>query len=207
MHPNPIFHTKSTDELLAFVRDRAFGQLSINGENGPLAAHVPAILSEDGKTAELHLMRSNPITRALATPQPALFTLSGPDGYISPDWYGVPDQVPTWNYVSVHVRGRLELLDQSALPAVLARQSAVFEARLAPKPEWRMGKVTKEVLERMMRMIVPFRLHIESVDGTWKLGQNKPDAVRDSAAANLTHGIGGDLAALAQLMRAISPDR
>ena len=203
MHPNPVFHTGTDTDNLAFARHRAFGQISINGENGPLVAHAPFVLAEDGKTADLHLMRSNPITRALKSPLPALITVSGPDAYISPDWYDAPDQVPTWNYVAVHLRGRLELLDQSDLPDLLKRQSAEFEARLTPKSPWLMDKVDDDALARMMRMICPLRFHVESVDGTWKLGQNKPDTARIGAANQLETGFGQELSALATLMQEI----
>ncbi len=205
MHPNPIFHTASNAENLSFARSRAFGQISVNGPDGPLVAHAPVVVAKDGKTADLHLMRSNPITRALTAPLPALFTLSGPDGYISPDWYGVPDQVPTWNYAAVHLRGSLQLLEPDELPDLLARQAAAFESRLGGKAPWVMGKVADETLDRMMRMIAPLRLTIASVDGTWKLSQNKPDAVRLGAAAELNAGFGHELDALSQMMRAIPP--
>ena len=206
MHPNPVFHTGSDSENLTFAQTRAFGQLSINGDTAPLVAHAPFVLTEDAMTADLHLMRSNPITRALTKPLPALLTVSGPDAYISPDWYDAPNQVPTWNYVAVHLRGRLELLDQSELPELLKRQSAAFEARLTPKPAWLMDKVDDAALARMMRMICPLRFHVESVDSTWKLGQNKPDTARLGAANQLETGFGQDLSALASLMREI-PDK
>jgi len=207
MHPNPAFHTGSDGNNLTFARDRAFGVLSVNGAAGPLAAHVPFILSQNGETADLHLMRSNPITRALCTPLPALLAISGPDGYISPDWYGAPDLVPTWNYGAVHLRGRLELLDQDELPDLLARQSEVFEKRLAPKPVWKMDKVPEKALARMMRMICPLRFHVESSDGTWKFGQNKPEAARKGAADRVETGFGQELSALAQLMRETGPQK
>ncbi len=205
MHPNPIFHTGTPASNLAFARKRAFGQVSVNGPEGPLVAHVPFTLSPDGRSADMHLMRSNPITREISQPIPVLLAVSGPDAYISPDWYGVPDQVPTWNYVAVHLRGKLELLDDNELPALLARQSADFEARLAPKPPWLMDKVPDEVLGRFMRMIVPLRLHISDIQGTWKLSQNKPDVAIIEAADQLEAGFGHELGELAALMRAISP--
>lgn len=59
----------------------------------------------------------------------------------------------------------------------------------------------------MMRMIVPFRFDVKSVDGTWKLGQNKPDAARNSAADHVTaDGIGQETAQLAALMQAYNSD-
>lgn len=210
MHPNPVFHAASAGDNLDFARARGFGLLSINGADGPLAAHVPFRLSGDGTIAELHLMRANPIARALVADGsfPALIAVSGPDGYISPDWYGDPAQVPTWNYVAVHLRGRLELLPDADLPGVLARLTAAFENRLvAAKPPWTMDKVPDEALTRMQRMICPLRLRIGHVDGTWKLSQNKPAHARLSAAGQVGSGIGQELAALAGLMGGNAPQK
>jgi len=64
MHPNPAFRQRPADRNLAFAQARGFGILSVNGPDGPLAAHVPFPLSDDASFAELHLARSNPIARA-----------------------------------------------------------------------------------------------------------------------------------------------
>ncbi|MDK3016894.1 FMN-binding negative transcriptional regulator [Pseudodonghicola flavimaris] len=203
MHPNPVFHTASVAENLAFARARSFGVLAVSVAGAaPMLSHVPFLLSEDGETVELHLVRSNPIARALSAPLPARLAVNGPDSYVSPDWYGIDDQVPTWNYVAVHLTGVLELRPQEELAGVLDRLSDLFEDRLLPKIPWRRAKMDPEVLARLMRMIVPVRLRIETVEGTWKLGQNKPEAVRLAAAAGIEEaGIGAELAALAGLMR------
>lgn len=76
----------------------------------------------------------------------------------------------------------------------------MFEARLAPKPIWRSTKMADGVMPRMMRMILPYRLQITTVDGTWKLGQNKPEAARLGAAAGLD-ALG--MTDLARLMKGI----
>ena len=106
MHPNSAFRQTSAAANLAFARARGFGMLTLNGPEGPLAAHVPFLIDAEGTALDLHLARSNPIARA-PLPASALMAVSGPDAYISPDWYGVADQVPTWNYVAVHLRGTL----------------------------------------------------------------------------------------------------
>lgn len=202
MHPNPVYHTASEAENLEFARARGFGVLVAGGDGPPMLSHVPFLLSEDGRVADLHLVRSNPIARALDAPRPARIAVSGPDGYISPDWYGMEDQVPTWNYVAVHLTGPLELRPQDELRDLLDRQSAFYEARLLPKTPWRTDKVDGAALDRLMRMIVPCRLRVEAVAGTWKLAQNKPDSARLAAAEQAeAHSFGAELAALAALMR------
>ncbi|MDE4132284.1 FMN-binding negative transcriptional regulator [Phaeobacter sp. QD34_3] len=201
MHPNPIFHDADTAQNLQFARMRAFGVLAISADEAPLLSHVPFLLSDDGTYADLHLVRSNPIARALATPQPARLAVSGPDGYISPDWYGLENQVPTWNYIAVHLTGRLERRPDDELRDLLDRQSAFYEARLLPKPPWTSAKMDASALDRLMRMIVPVRLEITGVDGTWKLSQNKPEAARLGAAGSVSGGFGAELEELSSLMR------
>ncbi|WP_347311865.1 FMN-binding negative transcriptional regulator [Defluviimonas sp. SAOS-178_SWC] len=203
MHPNPAYRQTPEDTVLAFARARGFGTLTINGPGGPLASHIPFVLAPDGTSLELHLVRSNPIARALAVPQPALLAVIGPDGYISPDWYGMADQVPTWNYIAAHLRGTLTALPPDLMRGQLDRLSAEFENRLRPKTPWRTDKMPEEALDRLMRMILPCRLDIAKVDGTWKLGQNKPDRARLGSADGLeAAGIGSEAAALAGMMRA-----
>jgi len=203
MHPNQLFHTHYDSENLAFARDRGFGVLAVAARDGaPMLSHVPFVLAEDGKLADLHLVRSNPIARALDEPLPARIAVSGPDSYVSPDWYGVDDQVPTWNYVAVHLTGTLERRPDSELRGSLNRLSDLFETRLAPKTPWRADKLDRGVLDKLMRAIVPFRLNVTGIDGTWKLGQNKTDPVRNRAAEHVeAFGIGSEANVLAALMR------
>jgi transcriptional regulator len=60
--------------------------------------------------------------------------------------------------------------------------------------------MTEGVMERMMRMILPFRLQVQSVEGTWKLNQNKTPDAREGAIRALT-ALGGASGDLAQAMR------
>jgi transcriptional regulator len=185
MHPNPAFRGEEAAANLAFAAERGFGILTAGGPEGPLCAHIPFLLGAG--FVDLHLARSNALGRAVmaAGRLPALIAVSGPDAYISPDWYGLEDQVPTWNYVAVHLRGVLEPLPEETLHKMVDDLSALHETRLLPKKPWVSTKMTEGVMERMLRMILPFRLHLTGVEGTWKLNQNKPPEVRAAAVAGL----------------------
>lgn len=205
MHPNPIFHTAEAQQNLAFAAKQGFGMLAVNGPDGlPLLAHIPFVI--EGDRVLFHLVRSNPIARVLKAGGQAggqaRLAVRGPHGYISPDWYGIDDQVPTWNYVAVQIDGAAQLMDGGALGPVLEKLSDRFEADLAPKPIWKMSKMPQEALSRMMRMIVPAELRITAVDGTWKLSQNKPDTARLAAADGVMEAdLDPSAQALAMLMR------
>jgi transcriptional regulator len=202
MHPNPVYRSEPEAQNLAFAREQGFGMLAVSGEGAPLISHIPFILNEAGDLAEFHLVRSNPIARALTAPGAARLAVQGPHSYTSPDWYGVDDQVPTWNYIAVHLVGEVSLAPVEGLRDLLDRQSAAMEARLLPKTPWRTDKMTPDVLERMMRQILPCRMRIDAVHGTWKLNQNKPDAVRVQAADHVDgYGMGAETRVLAALMK------
>ncbi len=202
MHPNPSFRGESAERNLRFARERAFGTLAINADEGPLLSHIPFVISEDGAAVELHLVRSNPIVRYAKAPINAVISVIGSDTYVSPDWYEVDDQVPTWNYVAVHIRGKLSPMPQDELHGVLVRLSAEMEHRLEPKKPWVSDKMDQEIYARMQRQILPFKLDVASIDGTWKLSQNKPDDVRLRAADAIEkHEMGMATAEMASLMR------
>ena len=203
MHPNPIFRQAPDQQNRDYARERGFGMLSINGPDGPLLAHVPFLLNAEGTSLDLHLVRSNPIARVISQATPAVIAVTGPDSYVSPDWYGIENQVPTWNYIAVHLRGTIQLLPQDDMRDMLDRQSGHFEQALLPKRIWKTEKVEPEIMDRMMRQIVPARMQVTAIDGTWKLNQNKPDSARLRAAQNVkSSALGSDTALLAALMLA-----
>ncbi|MGF1445129.1 MAG: FMN-binding negative transcriptional regulator [Pikeienuella sp.] len=204
MHPNPIFRQTPEARALAFAALRSFGVLSVAAAGEVLLAHIPFLL--EGDRLEAHLVRSNPIARRLADgPLGATLIVSGPDGYISPDWYGEEDLVPTWNYIAVHLAGTVALAPAAGLQAHLERLSARCEALLAPKAPWHHAKMSDGVMERMMRQILPIEMAVTGVESTFKLNQNRSDSARDAAAAQLARGRtpGQETAALAGMMRQI----
>lgn len=206
MHPNPTFRQEPTATSIALARQRGFGVLCLNGDPTPLISHVPFFLDDTGQSAELHLVRSNPIARHVTAATPAVIAVSGPDGYVSPDWYDTPDQVPTWNYVAIHLRGVLHPMAAGLMRDHLDRLSGQFETRLAPKPAWTTEKMSDAALERMMRQILPFRFEVQEVTGTWKLNQNKSDAAREGAAQAIRHSpVGQEVATLGALMAQVPP--
>lgn len=206
MHPSPQFRKASRQANLSFASERGFGVLALNAGDAqsPLLSHVPFLLAEDGEFVHAHLSRANPMLGLLEEGErQAIFAVNGPYSYVSPDWYETdPGQVPTWNYVAVHLRGRLRLRPVEALRDHLEALSAKFEQRLLPKPPWRVDKVPERQLQALMRAILPIELEIEAVDGTWKLNQNKPDAMRLAATNHVEVGsFGVETSLLGELMR------
>lgn len=167
--------------MRAMVCARGFGMIVASTVKGLRVAHVPVIVASDDRL-EFHLARSNPLAQ-IDDGTDLLFVCNGPDGYISPDWYGLPDQVPTWNYLAVEAEGILRRLPDADLPGLLERLSGLQEKRLHPKPAWHHDKMSSGIFDRMLKGITGFSMEIRDWRGTAKLGQNKaPEALRNAAS-------------------------
>lgn len=178
MHPNRAFAWDDRDAMLAFVDDIAFATIAAEG---PVVVHAPVLVAGPGRL-RFHLSRGN---RAKLDGRRTIVSVLGPDAYISPDWYGAGDPVPTWNYVAVEAEGPVRRLDEAETIALLDALSAAHEARLAPKPVWTRDKMMAGRFETMLKAIIGYELEIEALRGTRKLGQNKTGAERLSVAAGL----------------------
>lgn len=207
MHPNPAFRKTAEDQNIEFARARSFGVLAVNAEGAPLISHIPFQLSADGTYLEAHIVRSNPIARLLADPIAAVIAVSGGDTYISPDWYAVENQVPTWNYVAVHLRGILKRLEDAELRGILDRLSEGMEERLEPKTPWKIDKMDKDAYSKMSRQIIPIAMDVSEIQGTWKLSQNKSSDARKGAMNGAKEAkIGVQVNEIARLMGLVEND-
>lgn len=204
MHPSPRFRETDPAILLARIAAYPLGLVTVNGDAAPLAAHTPVISGQSGTDTVLrfHLSAANPVTRALLDGKPALIVFTGPEAYISPDWYGpVPDQVPTWNYVSVEAEGEVTATGREGAAAFLDDVSALFEAGLLPKPPWTRGKMKPAAFEAMLNGIRAFEMRPRRFEGISKLGQNKTPEVRAGVIGALAASPKG--VAIAELMRGL----
>ena len=180
MHPDPAFRWEDEMAMRAFVAARGFATLCVNGPGGPILAHAPLAVEDDG-ALRFHIARRNRMAPHLDGAR-AVASVTGADTYVSPDWYASGDQVPTWNYLAVEIEGRVSMLGEAGLVAQVDRLSATFEAQLAPKPAWTRDTMTAGRFEAMLGAIIGFELVPDVWRGTRKLGQNKRPAERAALA-------------------------
>jgi transcriptional regulator len=183
MHPNAAFRWNDRDALRGFAREIGFGMIFAATPDGPRVAHAPFVFLDDDRIG-FHVARGNGITKHLNGAE-ALCVVNGPDAYISPDWYGIDDQVPTWNYLSLELQGLVTQMDRDALAAQVDALSAEQERRLAPKPEWTRAKMTDGLFDKMLGAIVGFEMQVNAWRSTAKLGQNKSLEARAKVADTL----------------------
>jgi transcriptional regulator len=157
---------------------------------------MPALVDEeaDGLVILSHVARADPVAQALDGP--VLMVFQGVHGYVSASWYA-SETIPTWNHVTLHVRGAPERCDD-ALP-VLRRTVDHFEAALErPWSLDRMGDTAREMADQ----VVAFRLRAESWHAEAKLSQDKPAQERGRVLAGLAAPGPYTNPALAAAMRA-----
>lgn len=206
-------HTRWDDRAaaLALAADYNFAALITTAGGAPLVSHLPFLIDSDRNVLRGHLARANPHSAELdGAEHLAVFT--GPYAYISPDWYGDSKDVPTWNYLVVHVAGKGRVLgDHGAIDRFLADLSE-HEERRRPDIErggtiWTLDKVPPKDHARLRAAIVAFEIDIASVEAKAKLSQNKkPEAIAGVIRA-LAHSGSQMSEVTARLMGAFNGDR
>jgi transcriptional regulator len=174
MYIPAAFAETDQKRLHDFIEQYSFGLLVSEVAGRPFATHLPLLLDrQSGPEGCLlgHTARANPQV-GQADGETVLAVFSGPHTYISPTWYEAESVVPTWNYVAVHAYGKLQLIeDLESLRELVARTVRLYEQSM-PRP-WSFDK-SSPYATRMLGQIVGFRIHIERIEGKWKLNQNQP---------------------------------
>jgi transcriptional regulator len=173
------------------MRAAPFADLITLGTEGLEATPLPLMLDpSDGPQGSLigHIARANPQWRTADVAQEALAIFSGPDSYISPSYYETKrlsgKVVPTWNYVTIHARGRISFFHEpEALLDLVRRLTDQHEGgRAAP---WAVSDAPPDFIQSQLRGIVGLRLEITALTGKWKMSQNRSAADRAGVVAGL----------------------
>lgn len=192
------FQSQDQAEILDFLRAHSFGILVSPTEKFPQASHLPCFMKEasDGKlTFYAHMARGNQHWKLFQKPAPALLIFTGPHAYISSRWYQ-EENVPTWNYIAVHLEGQVQVLSPEALDELLSEQMAQYEAS-APQP-LRYEDLSPELREKKKKGIVGLKFEVQQVQASFKLSQNRNERDYQEIVKNLQES--PDTRALGKLM-------
>src|SRR4051812_14263478 len=105
---------ENPEELKRFIRENGFAILFSELDGKPWATHIPLILSKDATRLTGHVSRANRQWKNFENGKEVLAVFSGPHAYISSSWYD-HENVPTWNYIAVHVTGNIRTIEGEAL--------------------------------------------------------------------------------------------
>ncbi len=182
------YEEKDKDTLHAFIRENGFAILVSILDGLPVATHIPLRLEKDAGGEDIltgHISRGNGQKLSLQDGAKVLAIFPGPHAYVSPRWYTQPN-VPTWNYIAVHVYGTVRVIEGEALKTALSRLVDQYE-REKPEP-LKMEDIPGKMLEDNIRGIVGFAIRVEDMQAAYKLSQNRDEQSYHQVIGHLQQG-------------------
>ena len=186
MRQNPSFAMSDVGEIRRLIELNPWVTIVSATDGGLVASHYAVLLDPDRDDLTIvgHVGKPDDLIHGLGERE-LLVVVQGPHGYISPGWYGDTPSVPTWNFVSAHLRGIPELLTPEENLEVLERLVERFESGM-PQPRLMWAPPNDpDFVRRLERGTVGFRLTPTHVVGKRKLSQNKSDEVVETIIAEL----------------------
>lgn len=200
MYIPKYYREEDRDNILAFLRQNNFPALvSFDGEK-PVATHTPTEVVEDergGLTIYGHLSRANPQWKTFGQHE-VLLIFQGAHTYISPRWYNHIN-VPTWNYMMIHVYGNVRLVQEGELSAFLSRLVHAHEANTS----YSLEGLPQEFVDKEMKGVVGFAVEVTRIDAGYKLSQNRNDEDHENIVRELEKRGDADSGKIAKAMRKI----
>jgi transcriptional regulator len=175
MYTPAYYRKESVEEVVSFIRKNPFGIVVSQGEGAPIGSHIPFELMEDAEgkmVLQGHISRANPQWKNFEKNPEVLVIFNGPHAYVSSGWYNHIN-VPTWNYIAVHVTGSLKIIGEEELYRSLKTLVDRYEQGSA-KPVV-LENLPQEMINKYLKGIVGFNISINKLEGKWKLSQNRDE--------------------------------
>jgi transcriptional regulator len=178
------FREERLDVLHKAIQESGLATIVSVTSEGIIATHVPTVLvANEGPYGTLygHFARDNPHAKVISSEIDALAIFQGPDAYITPTWYATkkvsPKVVPTWDYVTVHASGPLQIITETETLLKIVNQ--ITDKHEAGRAEpWKVSDAPENYISVMLKGIVGFSIPITKIGGKWKMSQNRPQSDR-----------------------------
>jgi transcriptional regulator len=183
MHIPKFFRQEDRQTIVEFLRKNDFATLILYDGEKPVASHLLFEVVEGGEALFVngHMSRANPMWRFFEKNNEVLVIFQGPHTYISPTWYNHVN-VPTWNYLSVHVYGKPRLVtDRDELYGILKRLVDRYE-KSGP---YKMETLPADFVEKEMRGVAAFQIEVTKIEASFKLSQNRDEESYRNIVAQL----------------------
>lgn len=175
------YREEDRQKLLAFLKQNNFAALvTFDGEK-PIATHAPVeiVETENGWTIYGHISRANAQKKTFGDNE-ALLIFQGAHTYISARWYTEVD-VPTWDYMIVHVYGKVREFQGDELYSVLSRLIENHESNTS----YRLEELPQDMVQKEIKGVFGFVMEVTRVDGGYKLSQGKTEEERTNIVSEL----------------------
>ncbi|WP_405267023.1 FMN-binding negative transcriptional regulator [Cellulophaga sp. Ld12] len=193
------YEQKDLKEIKQFLIENSFGILVNQVDDKPWATHIPLELDTDHDGTDIlvgHIARANPQGKHFTENSTVLCIFNGPHSYISSSWYK-KEEVPTWNYIAVHVYGKLSLLNEDEVMASMHKLVNKYEK--ASKNPIALEDMSSKTL-RQVKGVIGFKIKIDDIQATYKLSQNRTED-RETIISELETTDDVNACAIAQAMK------
>lgn len=173
IHPRNLWENEP--EIIEFIKKNAFATLVSQVHGKPWATHLPLVLGQDPEGNPIlsgHVAKANQQWKSIPNNDEVLVIFQGPHAYISSSWYN-HENVPTWNYLAVHVYGKIRIIEGEELMHHLKSLVNTYEAGRPNRV--RVETMTDSYVQSQLRALVGFEVKIEEVKASAKLSQNRDD--------------------------------
>lgn len=208
MYQPPQFREDRKEIMHELMRTHPFATLITIKDGDICADHLPLLIHSEVSqygTVRGHVAKGNPLWRRGNDGPNALAIFQGPQAYITPSWYPSKKEhgkvVPTWNYAVVHARGEIRFIDDRDWLAAHLIELTTRQERDRPVP-WKISDAPEDYVERQLKGIVGLELEITSLEGKWKVSQNRDAKDRKGVQRGLLLERDKDAAAIAKLVEA-----
>jgi len=180
MRTNPFYAMDDLDLVKRLIRENPWAILVSNASSGLVASHYPVLIDDERQELSIvtHLGRPDEKVHELGEHE-LLMIIQGPHGYISPSWYGDLVEVPTWNFITAHLSGIPEILDEKENFNVLTKLVEHFEKEVDDPHLLDSSEAAAEDARRDNLGTIGLRLTPTKIVAKQKMSQDKPPEVTD----------------------------
>lgn len=203
MYKLPAYHEPDEAVLFRFMKEYPFIFLSgADAAGQPVATQVPVFIDErEGKMyLSGHMMRNTDHHLAFEQNPQVLSVFTGPHCYVSATWYDNPQQASTWNYMSIHARGKIRFGGYDDLVTALRRLTLHYE-KGNTSASTVYDNLPEAYREKLLKAIVAFEIEITSLNHVFKLSQDRDEKSYDNIIRKLKEQE-GDAPQIAAIMEA-----
>lgn len=169
MYIPKYFKIDDEEIVYDFIEKYSFATLFSQHNGEPYASHLPLIVNKGENALYGHFARPNEQWKDIEDQQ-VLVVFQGPHCYISPSWYETTKAVPTWNYVSIHLYGKMEIIEDGK--AIYNSLNDLVNKYESPDSSYNLIEVEPSFIEGLSKGIVAFKIKIIRMEAKAKLSQN-----------------------------------
>lgn len=184
MYRFPYYNEEDKAVVIEFMKANPFAIITGQGEVYPVATHIPLEVEEvDGKiVVNGHMMRKTDHHKAFEQNENVLVIFNGPHSHVSANWYTNPRGGSTWNYMTVHAKGKIKFKDEEGTRKAVEDITNKYVGRDTAAS---FDQLTDEYINKMVKAIAGFSIEIDQLENVFKLSQEKDHETKKNIVEQL----------------------